>query len=281
MSIMTSVRSADGTPLACWRAGAGPPLLLVHGGLCDHMAWYFVEPLLAQHFTVWSYDRRGHGRSGDTPPHSVAREVQDVIAVLSAIGEPAHLLGHSAGAILALEAAARIAGFAPPALLSLILYDPPFVVEGARERPDPRILAQMENLLAAGEADLALRIAIRETVDLSDPEIDAMQAGSGWDHLRACARAIPNDWKIWDERLLPDTLRSIRTRALLLMGSASPAWIRAGTQAVLAALPNATLVILEGQGHSAMIAAPALFAGEVAKFAARADPTPVSPGTSG
>ena len=65
---MHTAKSADGTPLAFWREGAGPPLLLVHGGACDHMAWYYVAPLLVRMFTVYTYDRRGRGESGDTPP---------------------------------------------------------------------------------------------------------------------------------------------------------------------------------------------------------------------
>lgn len=258
-----SVASTDGTPLACWREGSGPALLLVHGGLCDHLSWYFVAPLLARHFTVWTFDRRAHGRSGNTLPHAVAREVEDISAALAAIGEPAHLLGHSAGAILVLKAAEHHAD-----LRSLILYEPPFVVEGSRRRPEPGVLHAMEELLAAGDPDAALRIAMRETVDLSDAEMDAMQASPGWDHLRAAASAIPYDWKIWDERLDPDQLGRMRTRALVLMGSESPAWIRAGTEAVLAALPNAALVVLQGQGHSAMVTAPEQFADEVVSFAA-------------
>src|SRR5579862_3642859 len=118
--LMHVVRSKDGTPLACWRQGSGPALLLVHGGLCDHLAWHFVAPLLAPHFTVWTLDRRGRGKSGDTQPWSVQREVEDVLALLSIIGEPAHLLGHSAGAILVLRAACRA-----ERLRSLILYEPP------------------------------------------------------------------------------------------------------------------------------------------------------------
>ena len=268
MNAANTVVSNDGTPLACWREGQGEPLLLVHGGLCDHLAWYFAAPLLAQHFTVWTYDRRGHGQSGERLPHSVAREFEDVLAVLGAIGEEAHLLGHSAGAVLALGAAERAAG-SGPGLRSLIVYDPPFIVGGERERPSPSILREIERLLAAGDRDQALRIAIHETVDLSDAEIDAMQDSSGWEHLRAAASAIPGDWKIWDERFDPKHLARIAARSLVLMGSTSPAWMRASAKAVAAALPHAQLVTIEGQAHSAMITAPELFAGEVIRFAAQ------------
>jgi pimeloyl-ACP methyl ester carboxylesterase len=157
-----TAKSADGTRIAFWRDGQGPPLLLVHGGACDHLAWYFVVPVLAQAFTVYTYDRRGHGESGNVLPYAVEREVEDVEAMLVAIGEPAHLLGHSAGGILALEAAERVDN-----LLSLILYEPAYVVPGARERPNPEVLGQMNALLSTGNRAEVVRIAIRETLGLS------------------------------------------------------------------------------------------------------------------
>src|ERR1700722_893960 len=143
---METVISADGTGIAYWREGSGPPLLLVHGGVCDHLAWRFVGPFLARKFTVYTCDRRGRGESGDTPPYAVERELDDIDALLQMIRDPAHLLGHSAGGILALLAAERT-----DSLLSLILYEPAFVVDGARQRPGPDVLEKMRSLLAAGD----------------------------------------------------------------------------------------------------------------------------------
>jgi pimeloyl-ACP methyl ester carboxylesterase len=263
MSVMYTAISEDGTPIAYWREGSGPPLLLVHGGACDHYAWYSVTPMLARTFTVYALDRRGRGQSGDTPPHTVARELEDIVAVLGAIGEPAHLLGHSAGAILALGAAERA-----ETLRSLILYEPPFIIHGARPRPAPEILERMKALLAAGDHDEVLRIAMRESIDVPEEQIERMKAGPGWEHLRAVAPAIPYDWKLWDERLEPGRLARLRMPALLLLGSESPAWLHVGTKAVLAALPNARLAMLPGQAHAAMVTAPELFAQAVARFAA-------------
>jgi pimeloyl-ACP methyl ester carboxylesterase len=256
------VRSKDGTPLAFWRQGSGAALLLVHGGLCDHLAWHFVAPLLARHFAVWTFDRRGRGESGETQPWSFAREVEDIHALLGKIGEPVHLLGHSAGAILALSAASR-----GDQLRSLILYEPPFLVAGIREHPTPELLAHIEQLLVSGDSDQALRIAMRETADLTDGEIDAMQSSPGWKHLRGAARAIPNDWRIWQEPLEPDSLKNLTVPTLVLAGTESPAWIRAGALAVLNALPEGTFAELAGQGHSGMITAPELFAKIVGRFA--------------
>ena len=258
------VRSNDGTPLSYWREGSGPPLLLVHGGLCDHLAWHFAGPLLARRFTVWTFDRRAHGCSGDGQPWTVERELEDLLTLLRVIGEPAHLLGHSAGAILALRAAQLT-----DRVRSLILYEPPFLIHGARERPGAELLGEMKRLLDSGKPDEALRIAMRETVDLSDDEINAMQASPGWEHLRDAARAIPNDWKIWQEPFNAESLRNLTIPAVVLTGTDSPAWIRLGALAVLHALPAAQLAELPRQGHSAMITAPDLFAETVERFVSR------------
>jgi pimeloyl-ACP methyl ester carboxylesterase len=252
---METVISADGTSIAFWREGSGPPLVLAHGGLCDHFAWFFVVPLLARKFTVYTFDRRGRGGSGDTQPYAAAREREDIAALLRAIGEPAHLLGHSAGGILALQAAERERD-----LRSLILYEPGFVIDGARELPSAEILAQMQSALAAGNREQALRIAMREAVGATDAEIAALAGGPGWARLLAVAGAIPNDWALWQQTFAAENVRDLRTPTLMLMGSESPLWLRQGTEAILAALPNARLVVFEGQGHSAMITAPQAFA---------------------
>lgn len=259
---METVTSADGTLIAFWREGSGPPLLLVHGGACDHLAWYYVVPLLARRFTVYTYDRRGRGESGNTSPYSVEREVEDIAAMLKAIGEPAHLLGHSAGGMLALMAAGRNED-----LLSMMLYEPAFLIEGARERPGPETLKKMQSLLAAGDRDEVIRIAIRQTVEFSEDDIAAMETGPGWEQLRSVAHAIPQDWLLWEQPFVAERVSTVKTRTLVLLGSQSPAWLQLAAQAVLAALPSATLELLQGQQHHAIITAPEMFAQAVVSFA--------------
>jgi pimeloyl-ACP methyl ester carboxylesterase len=248
--------------------GNGAPLLLVHGGLCDHLSWYFVTPLLAEQFTVWTFDRRGRGQSSGTLPHAPQREGEDIEAILAAIGEPAHLLGHSAGGVAALHAALLV-----HKLRSLMLYEPAYIADGARAKPDSAVLQQMERLLAVGDPDAALAIAMRETVDMSEAEINGLRSSPGWEHLRAAARAIPYDWALWDDQSSPAALAAIATPTLLLMGSQSPAWLQAGTRSLAAAIPHAELVVLEGEGHSAMVTGPLHFAAEITRFAsAQASP---------
>src|SRR5271157_774779 len=130
---MNTVRSADGTTIAFTKAGQGPPLILVDGALCSR-SFGPMPKLAAQltpRFTVYTYDRRGRGASGDTPPYAADREVDDIeaLAALADSGETVLVHGTSSGAALALEAAKRI-----PAIGKLAVYEPPFIVDSTRSR---------------------------------------------------------------------------------------------------------------------------------------------------
>ena len=145
---MSEVRSKDGTPIAFDRSGAGPPLIVVLGSLNDRSSAAPLAEALATDFTVYAYDRRGRGDSGDTPPYAVDREIEDIDALISEASGSAVVYGHSSGAVLALEAAAR--GLAIP---KLALYEPPFVVDDSRPPlPDDYVATLQELALRAGEA---------------------------------------------------------------------------------------------------------------------------------
>ena len=102
---MQTTTSRDGTPIAVWRSGAGPALLLVHGMVAGHSTtWRLALPELERRFTVYTMDRRGRGGSGDTSGYSLLREAEDVAAVVDSIGESVNLLRHSYGGLCALEA---------------------------------------------------------------------------------------------------------------------------------------------------------------------------------
>lgn len=134
------VKSADGTLIAYETRGSGPPVILVDGALC-YRGQGPSGPLadeLASDFTVYTYDRRGRGESGDTPPYSVDREVEDVAALVEEAGGSAYLYGISSGAVLALDVAAQV-----PGIRKLAVYEAPFIVDRTRVgrrpwRPSPR-----------------------------------------------------------------------------------------------------------------------------------------------
>ena len=107
---MRTVTSKDGTTIAFDQSGQGPALILVGGALSDRSDAAPLSKLLAPHYTVIGYDRRGRGDSGDTPPYAVEREAEDLQALIAAAGGAAFLFGHSSGAALAIEAASRFSG---------------------------------------------------------------------------------------------------------------------------------------------------------------------------
>src|SRR3712207_6694772 len=125
-----SATSKDGTPIAYWRSGEGPPLVLVHGTAADHGRWRPVLPAFEERFAVCAVDRRGRGGSGDSEDYAIEREFEDVAAVVDSLGEPAFLVGHSYGALCALEAA-----LLTPNVRKMVLYEPPMDASGGGVNP--------------------------------------------------------------------------------------------------------------------------------------------------
>src|ERR1700704_1856574 len=119
--------SKDGTTIAFDKTGRGPALILTGGAFQDRSALAAHAALLSSRFTIYNYDRRGGGESGDNPSYDVEREIEDIDALIQEAGGSALLFGGSSGAVLALEAAAH--GLSIP---KLALYEPPFVVDGTR-----------------------------------------------------------------------------------------------------------------------------------------------------
>jgi pimeloyl-ACP methyl ester carboxylesterase len=168
---LVTVTSNDGTRIACWRSGAGPALALVHGAVGDHTSWDVVVPGLGQYFTVYAMDRRGRGASGDGPIYALEREFEDVAAVVDGLGEPVHLLGHSYGAVCALEAA-----LLTPHLAKLVLYEP-----GLAGGIFPDGFAdELDGLIALGKRDEAavtfLLTALHEPTEFAE----TLRADPGW-----------------------------------------------------------------------------------------------------
>src|ERR1700730_9401146 len=126
---MKKVLSKDGTLIAFDRSGNGEAIILVDGALCYRASGPSgpMAALLAEHFTVFTYDRRGRGDSGDTAPYAVEREVEDIDALIKEAGGDAFAYGVSSGAALALEAANR--GLP---IKKLVLYEAPFIVDDSR-----------------------------------------------------------------------------------------------------------------------------------------------------
>jgi pimeloyl-ACP methyl ester carboxylesterase len=236
----TFVNSADGTRIACDQVGAGPALVLVDGALCHRTAGP-AGPLAAQladRFTVHTYDRRGRGESTDTAPHAVAREVEDLRAVIAHAGGRAFVYGISSGAALALAAAA-----VDPGITALALYEPPFLPGGGEYR------ARLTDLLAAGRTEDALTLFLT-TVGLPEPAVAGMRAQPGWAALVAIAPTLAYDAAVLDDGDVPRELAArVRVPALVLSGDASPQDLQGAAKATADALPAGEHRTLPGQTH--------------------------------
>src|SRR5438128_6500893 len=146
-TITSTVTSKDGTRIAYDTIGHGPAVILVAGALCSRSFWSGPElaKLLAPRFTVYNYDRRGRGDSGDTKPYAVEREVEDIKALIDEAGGAAYLYGHSSGASLALEAAIKLGG----KVKKLAMYEAPYNDDDEAKRAWKEYTNQLTNLLAA------------------------------------------------------------------------------------------------------------------------------------
>jgi len=254
---MHTVKSADGTPIAYNVSGAGPALLLVHGATADHTRWSSVIPRLAEHLTVYALDRRGHGESGDAADYALEREFEDVAAVVDVIGGPVFLLGHSYGAICALEATLLARNIA-----RLILYEPPVQMPSP-----PGVAAKINRLLEEGRKEEALLTFLLEAVRAPRIDVEASRSHPVWPVRVAAAGTLPREITALENYALqPDRFQSATIPTLLLLGGESePDFVKA-TERVHAALPASRIERLPGQRHSAMNTAPELFIERVLNF---------------
>jgi pimeloyl-ACP methyl ester carboxylesterase len=161
---MLSITSPDGTRLGVEVVGEGPPLLAVHGGIGDRSRWTLLKERVADRFTLHLLDRRGRGASmrETNGAYRLDREIDDVLAVIDAIGEPVRYLGHSYGALIGMEALART-----DAIERALLYEPPFVTPGRVMIP-AGVIDRIDALIAAGDREAALEVFYREALG-ADP----------------------------------------------------------------------------------------------------------------
>jgi pimeloyl-ACP methyl ester carboxylesterase len=245
---MESVQSADGTRIAFEKLGSGPPLVLVAGAFCDRRAKVAGLPLareLANELTVFCYDRRGRGDSTDTAPYAVAREIEDLAALLAATGGRANVYGHSSGAVLALEAAL---GGAP--IEKLALYEPPLVLEGLRPPMPAELPQQLASLSEAGKRSEAAALFLTKAVGVPAAVVEQRKLTPAWASLESLAHTTSYEARLTadPESILARATR-LTTQTALLDGGKSQAWMRAGVEKLARALPRATRVSLPDQNH--------------------------------
>ncbi|WP_433441598.1 alpha/beta fold hydrolase [Nonomuraea sp. CA-141351] len=241
--------SADGTVIAFDRYGAGPAVVLVHGAFTarGHATLAGVAAGLAPWFTVYDYDRRGRGDSGDTPPYAVEREIEDLAAVIEAAGGSAMVFGGSSGAALALEAAVR-----NPAISKLALWEPPYHVDDSAPPLPDDFAAQLDALVRSGRRGEAVERFMVEAAEAPPEAVAAMRAQPSWAELEALAHTLSYEAAVMGpgNTLPTERLAGITQPTLVLNGEDSPGWMSNAGPAVAAAVPGAVRRVLEDQTHN-------------------------------
>jgi pimeloyl-ACP methyl ester carboxylesterase len=260
------VASRDGTEIAYWMSGDGPPIVLVHGAPADHTRWRPLLPYLEPYLTVHAIDRRGRGASGDATEYGLEREYQDVAAVVDAVaaasGEYVDVYGHSHGGIVAFGAATLTTN-----VRKLILYE-------GWPVPDPSIYAlptgvmrHMEKLLAEDDRDGVVEALFRSVEEMSDEDMAALRRAPSWPGRVAAAHTVAREIVAETQaRLDAAQAAKITGPVLLVTGEESRDPAQAEVGEVAAALPDVRLMVLAGQQHIADILDPETFAKHLLEF---------------
>lgn len=235
---MNTVTSKDGTPIAFDQSGEGPAIILVLGAFNERGTGAPLAQFLKSHFTVFNYDRRGRGDSGDTAPYAIEREIEDLDALIAKAGGSACVFGYSSGAILSLRAAAR-----GSAISKLALYEPP--PTGGKAGT---LAPQLTELVAAGRRGDAVELFQTEAVGIPAQIVAGMRNAPFRPALEKMAQTLVYESTILSP--LPTGLvASVRIPALVIDGEASPEVMRNAWKSLADALPNGLYRTLEGQGH--------------------------------
>jgi len=260
--------SKDGTRIAYDQTGQGPALILVSGafGYRKFAGVTQLAALLSKRFTVYNYDRRGRGDSGDTKPYAIEREIEDLEAMIQVAGGAAYVWGLSSGAVLCMLAAAR-----GVQMKKVVLHEPPFVVEKADRIVPERFSSRLTEMIAEGKRGEAVKYFMTKGMGAPSFIVGMMRLMPGvWSSLTGLAHTLPYDAALLDgfmegKPLSPAMWQGIAMPALVLEGTESPAGLRHAAKAVADVLPNAQLVSKKGLGHTKKLNA-AMIASELEAF---------------
>ncbi|WP_245954866.1 alpha/beta fold hydrolase [Paenibacillus flagellatus] len=206
--------------------------------------------LLSDRFTVFNYDRRGRGDSGDTMPYAVEREIEDIAALIEAAGGSAFLYGMSSGAILSLEAAEKLAGKIP----KLALYEPPLILDGSRP-PLPRdYVERIGEAVEAGRREQALEIFMTQALLIPDEYLAPMKESPIWSDLLAVAHTLAYDGMVSRDvmagrPLPPGKWAGVTSDTFVVSGELSEPFFHDAAKTLVHRLARAKHQVLAGQGH--------------------------------
>lgn len=257
-----TVESADGTSIGYLKLGSGNPVVLVHGSISTGEQWMSVAEQLAANHTVYIMDRRGRGLSGDAEDYSLSSESDDIKAVLRVAGERSALLGHSYGAICALEAVRTGASIS-----SLVLYEPPLPVDSPTAGA---ALADYAAAIDAGDGDKAMRVAAKHFLRISPEETAGLAASPLWAGMIALSPTWTRELSEIDKTdVLVQEYIKIAVPTLLLVGEASPAHLVGASRYLQHRLSNVSETTFRGQNHFAHVMDPGGVAEAIESFLQR------------
>jgi pimeloyl-ACP methyl ester carboxylesterase len=223
-------------------------VILIGGAFCDRatpVSGTALAGKLADRFTVFSYDRRGRGDSGDTAPYAIDREVEDLSAIIAAAGGSAFVFGNSSGALLALDAA-----IAQRAIMKLCCYEPPVILDPARVTALEGVVEQLVDATAGGRRAEAVELFLTKVMQMPAPAVAQLRASPMGPGLERLAHTLSYDVRITTRGPARQAqLPQVRAATLVMNGGASPPWMRAAIEAVVDAIPGAHHRTLAGQGH--------------------------------
>jgi pimeloyl-ACP methyl ester carboxylesterase len=241
---MDTVKSADGTIIAYDQVGDGPPLIVSVGAFCTRRTFVPPDDLSAR-FTVYTYDRRGRGDSGDTQPYAPEREYEDLAAVASVCARPPYVFGHSSGAVIVLRAAARGVPMA-----ALVAYEAPFTNDQTPP-PPPDPAAHITTLVAAGRRGEAVEFWMRDVVHMPAEAVAGMKSMPWFKAMEPLTPTLPYDIAVTDGGVPAAELAAITVPVLVLGGGNSPAWFQRSVADQAAAIAGGRLQTIAGYDHNA------------------------------
>ena len=268
--------TVNGTQLFYELSGTSTiPVVLVHGSWGDHHNWDAVAPSLSRSFRLLTYDRRGHSQSARPASQgSLLEDAMDLAAVLEALEmAPAHIVGNSGGAAVAL----RLAAERPDLFRSLVVHEPPLfgllADDLAMQAPLASVgqrIGAVAELLRAGDAARAARQFV-ETIAIGP---------GGWDRLPDQLRQtfIFNAPTFLDETQDPDgttvdlhALARFRAPTLLSCGDQSAPFFPAVVSKLAQAMPHAVQHVFVGAGHVPHLSHPAVYVDVIGRFISTTD----------
>ncbi len=239
-----TTQSADGTTIAYEKTGTGPALIVIGGAFNTRQSAADLVPLLATHFSVYAYDRRARGDSTNTHPYATEREVDDLAALIDAVGGSAMVYGHSSGGIVGLHGAAR--GLA---ITKLAIYEPPFTQPIGFESVGAWKDA-MQTALDVGDSDAAAVLFLQGS-GAPPGMIEGITSSPWWPGMTAIAHTLPYDLSFLNDGEVPiELLGKVAVPTLVMFGDDSPPWAGRVASTAADALPDGTTRSFTGQDHN-------------------------------